>query len=74
MEVVSWSGSFTAPAPHTKGSLGYWRVRDSEKDSKTSHLASRGKDMHKTLGVENRIPTGVLQPLAVSRQTETLKI
>ena len=73
MEVVSWSGSFTAPAPHIKGSLGYWGVRDSEKGSKTSHLASRGKAMHKTLGVEKRIPTGVLQPLAVSRADRDLK-
>jgi hypothetical protein len=39
-------------------------VRDSEKGSKTSHLASFGKAMHKTLIVEKRIPMGVLQPLA----------
>ena len=63
---------YSASTPYQR-QLRILGVRDSEKGSKTSHLASRGKAMHKTLGVEKRIPTGVIQPLAVSRADRDLK-
>jgi hypothetical protein len=49
-------------------------VRDSEKGSKTSHRASRGKAMHRTLGVTREFQLVRSNRSLVSREIETLKI
>jgi hypothetical protein len=71
--VVEWE-FYSVGTPY-KRQLRILGVRDSEKGSKTRHLASHGKAMHRTLGVIR----GALQVMSsnrslVSSQTETLKI
>ena len=48
-------------------------VRDSEQGSKTSHLASSGKTMHKNTGVRGALQVGGSNRSLVSRANRDLK-